>query len=166
MGAKPLVSLDYELIIQIINTIVLFLILAKLLFKPIGKVIQQRQEMIDREINQGKEIIAQGNALKDEYNTKLKEIKTEGMEIIDQAKRTAQIESDSIIQSAREQAETLKSRAQTDIENEKRRAVNEVKDEISDIVLMAASKVVEEDIDAQKHENLIESFIERVGEAK
>ena len=55
-------------------------------------------------------------------------------------------------------------KANADIEKEKKRAVNQIKDEISDIALMVAEKVVEKEISPKDHERLIENFISEFGE--
>ena len=55
-------------------------------------------------------------------------------------------------------------RAQEQIESEKKKAVNEIKDGITDIALMAASTVLEKDMNTADHNKLIDDFIDKVGE--
>ena len=59
-----------------------------------------------------------------------------------------------------------KDRANKDIAQEREKVMNELKNDISSIAILAASKVIEEDIDQSKHEEMINKFIEEVGEAK
>ena len=82
------------------------------------------------------------------------------------AKRRAEEKSSEIIASAKREAENIKTKASADIEKERQQAYNDVKGEISSIALLAASKVIEKDIDKSKHEELIDEFIKEVGDAK
>ena len=65
---------------------------------------------------------------------------------------------------ARAEAAVLREKAEADIVSEKKKAVNEIKDEISDIAILIAEKVVEKEITPADHEKLIAQFIDRVGE--
>ena len=64
---------------------------------------------------------------------------------------------------ANEEAASMKQRAEESIEREKKRAVNEIKEEISDMVVMAASKVAEKEINAQDNEKIIDSVLSQIG---
>ena len=71
-----------------------------------------------------------------------------------------------IVNEANQKAAEIKARAEENIERDKQRAVNDIKDEISDIVIMAASKVVEKEISAKDNEAIIADFLQNVGTAK
>ena len=74
--------------------------------------------------------------------------------------------SDDIVNTAKKDALDIKEKANKDIEQERQKVINEIKNDISNIALLAASKVIEKDLDKSKHEELIENFIKEVGEAK
>lgn len=166
MGLKPVVTISYELVFQIINTIILFWVLKKILFKPVLNIIDSREQAIKTDIAIGEQAKTKGLALKDEYEQKLLVAKTEGQEIIKQATLRAEQKSEEIISAAKEEANSLKDRANKDIVQEKEKVMNELKNDISSIAILAASKVIEKDIDQAKHEEMINKFIEEVGEAK
>jgi len=166
MGVKPVVTITWELAIQIINTIVLFWILRKILFKPVLNIIDAREKAIKTDIATGEQAKSEGLAFKAEYEQKLAVAKNEGQEIIKQATFRAEQKSDEIISTAKEEATSLKERANKDIAQEKEKVMNELKNDISNIAILAASKVIEKDIDQAKHEEMINKFIEKVGEAK
>ena len=163
---KPVVTLSYELVIQIINTIILFWILKRILFKPVLNIIDAREEGIKNDIATGEKAKNEGLALKEQYEQKLLVSKNEGQEIIKQATLRAEEKSAEIISTAKEEASTIKERASKDIAQEKEKAMNELRTEISAMAILAASKVIEKDIDQSKHEEMINKFIEEVGEAK
>ena len=166
MGLKPVVTISYELVFQIINTVILFIVLKKILFKPVLNIIDSREQAIKNDIATGEQAKSEGLAFKEEYEQKLAVAKNEGQEIIKQATLRAEQKSDEIISTAKEEASTLKERANKDIAQEREKVMNELKNDISNIAILAASKVIEEDIDQSKHEEMINKFIEEVGEAK
>lgn len=166
MGFKPVVTITWELAIQIVNTIILFWILKRILFKPVLNIIDARENAIKADIATGEQAKNEGLALKAEYEQKLSVAKNEGQEIIKQATLRAEQKSEEIISTAKEEAISLKDKANRDIAQEKEKVMNELKNDISNIAILAASKVIEKDIDQAKHEEMINKFIEEVGEAK
>lgn len=166
MDVKPVVTLSWELVIQIINTIILFWILKRILFKPVLNIIDARENAIKSDIATGEQAKNEGLALKAEYEQKLAVAKSEGQEIIKQATLRAEQKSEEIISTAKEEATSLKDRANKDITQEREKVMNELKNDISNIAILVASKVIEKDIDQAKHEEMINKFIEEVGEAK
>ena len=91
--------------------------------------------------------------------------KAEAARIISDAKKDAQFTADKMIKDAETEAHDIKVRAEADIEQEKKKAVNEAKDEISSLALDIAGKVVEKEINEADHRKLIDDFISKVGEA-
>ena len=166
MELKPLVGLTPEVLITILNTFVLFLILKKILFVPVMKIIDERESDINSDIEFGKKAKEEGLKYKAEYEEKLLEAKKEGQDIIEAARKKAEKRSDEIIYKAKKDAIDIKEKASKDIEKERKEAYNSVKKDISDLALLAASKVIEKDIDKQKHEDLINEFINEVGDAR
>ncbi len=164
---KPLIGVSpIELIIQLINTFLVFFILSKLLFKPVLGIIEAREKEIQSNLAEGERTKAEGEKFKKEYEEKLNSAKEQGQEIIKQANLRADKKSEEIISTAKNEAMSIKEKASKDIEQERQKVMNEVKDDISSIALLAASKVIENDIDASKHEKLINDFIKEVGETK
>ncbi len=166
MEFKPLVGLTYELFFTLANVLILFLILRKVLFKKIIDVMDARDADIKNNIEAGQKAKEEGMKFKSEYETKIQDARDESQMIVDFARKRAEEKSDTIISEARKEAEYIKQKANNEIAKEKEQAFNNIKSEISEIAVLAASKVIEKDIDKAKHEDLIENFIKEVGEAK
>ena len=164
MELKPLVTLTYEYFFQLANAVVIFLILKHLLFKPVMAVIKAREEDIAMDIQEGKKIREEGEAFKREYEEKVGKAEEEGRNIINSAVEAAKEKSYMIKDDAKRDAEIMKERAKREIEEERIRAMNDMKDEMSDLVILAASKVIEKEIDKDKHKELIDEFIDRTGD--
>ena len=146
------------------NLIITFLVLRALLFKPVKKMIDDRQKEIDGMYADADE--AKKNALEAEsqYAEKLREANTEASAIISQAAQTAREKGDAIVQEARQEAARLKEKAEEDIRLEQKKAVNQMKNEISSMAVSIAAKVAEKEIREKDHEALIEQFIENLGD--
>ena len=163
---QELVSIEvWTVIAQWCNLLILFLLVKKFLFKPVQNILNKRQAEIDTMYTSASEANKTATELKENYETHLLKAKDEAVEIISSANQKAQAQSENIIREAHEEAARITEKAASDIEQERKKALNEVKDEISDIAIDIASKVVEKEISASDHERLIEEFINNVGDA-
>ena len=150
----------YEIITQIIN-----LLLSKFLLKPVTKMLEARQNDVDANYADSETAKAEAETLRDDYAKRIAEAKNEAAQITKAAADKANAQGAQIIAEAQQQAAHLKQKAEQQIEMERKKAVNELKNEISGIAIDIAEKVVEREINAKDHEALIQQFIEGVGEA-
>lgn len=165
MGFFDFFGIDLTTIIGVLlNTLILFLIFKKYLFDKVNNVLEERNGAVAKTYEDADKALENAKQLEDEYTAKLAAAKEESAEIVKNATKKAQTRSDEIIAEAKEEARSIIDKAGTDIEKEKKRAVNQIKDEISDIALSIASQVVSKEIDPKTHEQLIESFIDEIGE--
>ena len=146
------------------NMLITFAILKKFFFKPVKKMIDDRQQEIDGMYKNAADSKAQAQALQQEYTAKLKDANAEGERILKAAAKKAQDREETIIRDAQAQAAKTLERAQEQIQLEQRQAMNDMKDQVSGIALDIASAVLKEDIDSKKHKKLIDSFIQQLGE--
>lgn len=161
-----LVEPGWEFIFQLINTLIIYLVLKKFLFVPVTSMMEKRKKGIEDALLEAENKNIEADKYKNEYIAKLETAEEEGKSIINQAMKNADVQSDKIIKEAKEEANQLKEKASKDIEREKKKAVNEIKDEVSSIAILAASKVLKDEIDEKKNKTLISKFIEEVGEEK
>ena len=164
MGNMPFVNLDWTLIFQWGNLLILYLVIKKFLFGPIQKIIESRENEVQNLYDTAEQAKNDAAALKEEYSQHLANAKDEANEILKNANKKATVRSEEIIRDAQEKAAAIIARADVQIEMERKHAFEEVKQDISDIALLAASMVVERELSAEEHERLIGEFIENVGE--
>ena len=148
----------------LLNLVLTFLILKKYLFKPVNKMIDDRQQEIDSlyaDANAAKEKAAD---LEADYTQRLAEAKDASAQILAEATQEANRRTDELIRQARLDADAIRAKAERDVELDRKKAVNEVKNDISRIALDIAGKVVEKELDPAEHERLIESFLNEMGE--
>ena len=163
---QALITLDgWTFLAQICNLMIQLVIFKKFLLKPIKQVIADRKAKADSEIADAQKLRTEAEAMKAEYEQNLQNARTEANQIVATAQKTATARSEEIVGEARAQAAALKQKAEADIAQERKKAVNEVKDEIGGIAMEIASKVVEREISEKDHKDLIDEFIKIVGEA-
>ena len=106
----------------------------------------------------------EADAVKAEYEERLQQSKEEANRIVADATRKAQARETEIVTAANNEAADIKKRAEEAIEKEKKRAINEIKGEISEMVVMAASKVAEKEISEKDNEKIIDTVLSQIGE--
>jgi len=159
-----LVEISWTLVFQIFNTIVLFLILKRLLFKPVTEFMEARKNSIAESLNEAEEKNAEVDRIKMEYEAKLNNAQEEGRQIIREATKRAEDRSSEIIKEAEGQAAKILDRAEMEIQREQKKAMNLMKDEMATLAVMAAGKMIKKTLDNEGHNQLIKEFIDEVGE--
>ena len=165
-ATQDLVSVvPWTFIAQICNLFIQMLLIKKFLFKPIREMLAKRQELADEKIRKAQADQAAAEELKSTYEKNMQQAKDKAGEILATAQKTAASQSDDILRAANEQAIAIKSKAEADIAQERRKAVNELKGEIGSMAMEIAGKVIEREISEKDHAKLIDEFIENVGKA-
>lgn len=163
---QALITLDgWTFLAQVCNLMIQLVIFKKLLLNPVKKVIAERKAKADSQIADAEKLRTEAEAMKAEYERNLQNARTEANQIVAAAQKTAAARSEELLGEARAQAAALKQKAEADIAQERKKAVNEVKDEIGGMAMEIASKVVEREIKETDHQDLIDEFIKNVGEA-
>ena len=146
------------------NLVITFLILRKFLFKPVKKMIDSRQKEIDDLYADAGAAKSAAEAMRSDYEQKLLEARQTSAEILRQAQSDADAKGEEILRQARSDADALRDKARSDIALEKKKALNDIKSDISQIALDIAEKVVEKEINAADQQALIEEFIRNMGD--
>ena len=166
MDVQELVGLvPWTFVAQICNLFIQMYLIKRFLFKPVNEMLEKRKALADAQIREAEKAKADADAIKTEYEQNMKEAKEKANEILTTAQRTAALQSEEVLKEAASQAAALKSKAESDIAQEKRKAVNEIKDEIGGMAVEIAGKVIEREISEEDHTKLIDEFIANVGEA-
>lgn len=145
------------------NTLITFLIVKKFLFKPVRKMMAAREEEIQNMYSTAEHNQTEAEKLRAEYTSRLAKAKEEAAEITKSATHRATVRSEEILKEATQEAAEMVQKAEISIEQERKKARNEIKQEITGLSVMIASKVVEKDINEADHKRMIEDFISKVG---
>lgn len=163
---QALITLDgWTFVAQICNLMIQLLIFKKLLLEPVKKVIAERKAKADSQIADAQKLRAEAEAMKAEYEQDMRTARTEANRIVADAQKTAAARGEEVLSEARAEAAAMKQKAEADIAQERKKAVNDVKNEIGGMAMEIASKVVERELNEADHRELIDEFIRNVGEA-
>lgn len=152
------------LIVTICNLFLQMFIVKKFLLDKVLAVLDKRREAAEEEIVAAQTAREEAMAIKQTYEENMRQARAQANELLNHAQKTATARSDEMIAEAKRQAAQIKEKAAADIEQEKKNALNEVKNTISGLAMEIASKVVEREINDKDHQALVDEFIEKIGE--
>ena len=161
LGVNPWTAL-----FALANFLFLFFMLRKFLFNPVMKMIDDRQKEIDDLYKDAEDAKKDAQAKQQEYDRKLSAAQQTSEQLVREAVARGQSREEEILRQANAQASAMMDKAADDIAREKKKAVNDAKDEISVIALSIAGKVVGRELNDADHARLVDSFIEELGEDK
>jgi len=153
------------LIAQICNLFLQLFVFKKFFWNKILAILDQRREAADKEIADAQAARAEAEVIKATYEQNMKQAKEKADGILLNAQKTATARSEEILSQAHAQAAQIKSKASSDIEMEKKKAINDAKNEISGLALAIAGKVVERELNTADQADLIDRFINELGDS-
>ena len=160
-----MLRLDMNLVWNIINLIVLYLMLKHFLLKPVMSVMNKRQAMIEQNISNARASEGQAEALKKQYEEKLAASSEEGRKLVEDARAQAGVQYDRILKEAQENAVRLMEDARKKAEADQERAMREAKAQIAGLVLAATARVVNQEVSAKTNQAIYDSFLAEAGDS-
>ena len=159
VGVNPWTAL-----FTLLNTLTIFFVAKKFLFGPVMNIITSRQQEIDDMYTQADTARETAVKLQSEYEDKLSQAAATSERLVKEATVRAQGREEEIIRQANERAEAIRAKASADIAQEKKKAINDAKDEISEMAMAIAEKVVGRALNEVDQASLVDHFIEELGE--
>ena len=151
------------LIAQICNLFIQLFLAKKFFLDKVKAILDQRREAADKEITDAQAARAEAEEIKKTYEQNMLEARAKADDLLLNAQRSANSRSEEIIGQAQQAAAQIKQKAAADIEMEKKKALNDAKDEISGLAMAIAGKVVERELSGSDQEALINRFIDELG---
>ena len=148
----------------LLNTLTIFFVAKKFLFKPVMKIISDRQKEIDDLYADAGAAKEQARQLQESYQQKLSAAQETSDRIVKEAVARGQSREEQIIRDANAQAAAIMDKASRDIAQEKKKAINDAKNEISDLAMAIAGKVVGRALEGADQASLIDGFIRELGD--
>ena len=148
----------------LLNTLTVIYVGTKFLFKPVMKIIAERQAEIDGMYADADHAKAEAEAMEAEYKQKLSAAQATSERMVKEAVARGQSREEEIIRSANAEAAAILDKAAADIAQEKKKAINDAKDEISDLAMAIAGKVVGRELNGADQAKLVDEFIDRLGD--
>jgi len=164
--ALEFISIDaWTIIFQICNLLILFVLVKKFLWKRVMAVLDARQKELDGIYDAAGKDRQDAAQMKEEYTERMSAARDEADRLVRNAVDNAQNRGDAIVKEAQAEAAHMKQKAENEIEQEKRKAYSELMGEISGMAADIAGRMVEREINADDHRELVEEFIKSAGEA-
>ena len=153
----------WTMIFAWVNLLILYICFKKFLFKPLKNMIDSRQKEIDDIYSDAENARSTADELKAQYEEKIEKANEESEQILKNAVRRAQLKEEEILKEAGAEAARVLERAEEQIALEKKQALNDVKNEVSAMAIGIASAVIERDVSESEHRELIDDFINNIG---
>ena len=148
----------------LLNTLTIFFVARKFLFGPVMKIIADRQKEIDDMYANANAVQSNAEAMEKEYKDKLSAAMETSERIVKDATARGHAREDEILRQANAEASAILDKAAADIAMEKKKAINDAKDEISGIAIAIAEKVVGRELNAADQSKLVDDFINELGD--
>ena len=148
----------------LLNTLTVYFVARKFLFGPVMQIIADRQKEIDDLYSDANSAKAQAESLKSEYQLKLSDAQATSDRIVKEAVSRGQAREEEIIRKANAEATAIMDKASADIAQEKKKVLNDAKDEITEMAMAIAGKVVGRELNAADQQSLLDSFIDELGD--
>ncbi len=142
-----------------VNFAILFVFLSLVAYKPIVKKLSERQAKIKESMEQAEKIREDAARSEEEIKAHLETARKEGQNVISQASQIGERLKEEARQSARQEAESLITKARGEIQREREKSVEELRAEFADIAILAAEKVINETLDKKKHQKIINDVL-------
>ncbi len=165
MQTMEVISVNFwQMLVSLANLLILFLILKKFLYAPVLRVLEQRRADVDGQYAAADEAKRAAMEAQTEYEARLSKAEAEADQLRQNAADEAKRHGERIVEEAREKASGMVRQAEAQVELERKKAVSEMKREIAEVSTQLAEKLIEREIDESTHRELIDSFIDKIGD--
>jgi F-type H+-transporting ATPase subunit b len=164
VGLIEQLGLNGTLLAAIVQFLLLLILLRAVAYKPILKAMEDRQNNIEQSIREAENSRAEAKRVIDEYTAKMQEARQEASGIIENATKLAEASKAEILAKAQEETVKLTAKAKADIQAEKEKALAQLRDEVANLAILAASKIINKEINNQDHIKMVKEFVAEVGD--
>ncbi|CCX38452.1 aTP synthase subunit b [Clostridium sp. CAG:1013] len=154
-----LLNLDWSIIWNIVNILVLFLLLKHFLFKPITQMMESRTAEIENDLKDAKEQKEKARELTSQYEEKLKGADAQAAQIVAEARQRGQKEYSAILKDAAKDAQKERERSQKELAQEREEMLRGVQENVTELVLLTASKLSQKELDEESDRKLVDAFL-------
>ena len=158
---QDLLTINWNLIFSIITVLVLILILKHFFFEKVKKFMDERKAKVEEQFQKADEAENQAREKLDEYNEILAGAEKEKRVIIADAMENAKLQANSVLDEARKEAADIREKSRLQIEREKIAARKEIHNEVGDLAVQLAEKILESELDEDAQALVIDEIISK-----
>lgn len=152
-------------IFAFLNLIILYVVLKKILFKPVTEFMENRTKSIQDSLDYAELQKKESLKMKEMYEKQLKEARTEGRKIVEECTVKAAKIYENLVDEAKAESQSIMDNARAEIENEREQMLKGVRNQVVSIALSAATKVMQENMDSKSNQAMVEKFLDEAGVA-
>ena len=153
----------FDMFDAFVALVILYLFLSRYAFPPILKAIRDRQTRIEEDIKAAERQREQAEQVRQELEQELKDVRLKAEAALSRALHDAEEEARQIVDRARVEAKRLVQDAQGEIEAERERAIGTVRDQVADLALLVAERVLASQLGDEVDKRLLQQFVDEVG---
>jgi len=158
------IQFDLTFVVQLVSFLVLVYILRRFAWNPLMNMMEERRKRIETDLANAEKERQQAEQIKREYQEEMRKARQEAQEVIAKATKLSEQRAAEILASAHAEAEKIKQAALADIERERDLAIAQVQAQVADLSVAVAEKIIRQNLDIKLQEDMIEQFIQEVGE--
>ena len=143
--------------------VVLLVLLTKFAFKPIAQALDRRGETIKKSIEDAEKQRAEAKKLMEDYQKQVADARNEAGKIMEEARQLGERVRKEVVEKANSEASAVAQRAQEEIQRQKEKGIQEMKDTVAALSVQIASKVIEKEVNEATHRQLVENLIKDLG---
>jgi len=167
MNTLDIISVNiWQIVISLCNLTLLFLMLKKFLFKPVKKMIADREALAQKELDAAREEMRLAQEERTKWTKRMSAAEAEAGDIVKRATVKADKQSKMIIKTAKERADSIVEQAKFEADLEYKNSASEMKHEIIDLSSLLAGKMLRREINEEDHRELIDDFIDQIGQSR
>ncbi|MBI5754153.1 F0F1 ATP synthase subunit B [Candidatus Peregrinibacteria bacterium] len=160
-------GIDAKLILaQIVNFLILFFVLKKLVYKPILSLLEKRRTMVEKSVHDSQKIEERLTALEEEKKKVLSDASNNAMAVIEKAKKEAEEERQKALATAKKEISGLAERYRAQLKSEKDQMFDELKAEVANLVVASCEKVLRKEFDKEDQKRLETAIKHEINSAK
>ena len=161
---QPLLYVDWNLLFTVVTLLVLFLILKHFFFEKVHNFMDAREKMVTDSLLRAEDVNREAEEKLQLYEEKLQKADDEGREIVKAARSSAKLQAGEIVDEADKKARNLIEHAQKEIRREEYHARKALQEEISDMALLAAEQILQEELTPERKKQIVEQILQEAGE--
>jgi len=158
--ARLELKFNATILAQMVHFILLLILLRLVAYKPILRILEERQKYIAANIEAAEQQRLEAERIREQFEAEMRRAREKADEIIQQATRAGEEQARQIIAQAREEATRLKESALQEIQMERERAMAELKEQVANLSVLVAGRILKETITMDTQRRLVREFID------
>jgi len=155
-----------DIIFQLLIFVILLALLRKYALGPVMGIMKQREDHIANQLDSAEKSNAEAMKLVEDQKKELVAARKEAQELLEKARKQADVQRDQIVAAAKAEAENMKENAMREITREKELAIQSVQQQVASLSVLIASKVLEKEVKTEDQSAIFDQYLKEVGDAK